>query len=203
MVNMKYFIEEWKKTEYPSELVIKISKKVFKRNSKILDFGCGGGRNFFFLLDNYDAYASDIYDELIDFVRSKVQENHKKRIVKNEKTKIPFCNSYFDGILLYGVIGLLNTDERILIYKEIFRCLKDGGWFIIEYTGKNSVISSKSIEINYKLFNKEEIISEIQNISNNFDIGYEEFCLDSKVIRRWVAYGTISKRKGRPLENGT
>lgn len=195
MNRMKDLIEEWKKPQYPSELVIKIANKLFSKNSKILDFGCGGGRNFFYLLSNFDAFGCEEIEELVDHVKNRLNENDRHRVLNNPKTKIPFQDNYFDGVLVYGVIGL-NDSNKGEIYKEIMRVTKTNGYFIIEYTDKKSIITNRytNVTVDYKLYDEDEIMYDLSKFFGiDYKIAYEESFFEGAFIKRWLTYGKIVK----------
>ncbi|HLC87236.1 MAG TPA: class I SAM-dependent methyltransferase [Candidatus Nanoarchaeia archaeon] len=92
---------------------------------KILDFGCGNGRNSFFLKSKgFDVFAIDsepvISKSKMEFIKSNIPF---KSYTLNS-TKIPYEKESFEGIIAWRVLhrGFKKYRQRLL--KELYRILK-------------------------------------------------------------------------------
>jgi ubiquinone/menaquinone biosynthesis C-methylase UbiE len=111
-----------KKTEYPKRFCEYIFSN-FKKDSKILDVGCGNG-DFSKELQQmeFDVFGIDISD----YSKKTLKKNFRK--VNLEKEKYPFKDNTFDIIFSKSVIEHLR--EPGFMVDEIFRILKPNGIFI-------------------------------------------------------------------------
>jgi tellurite methyltransferase len=94
-------------------------------NGKVLDIGCGNGRNSIFMKDK--GYEVSSIDMVGDF--------GKKTILG--KDKIP--NYKFDIILANFIFMFLNKKERTFVFNQINRCSKKDSLMIVEiYNAKDA-----------------------------------------------------------------
>jgi len=161
------------------EVIPKIKKyvKIFKKNryKKVLDLGCGTGRNTIYLAQKgFSVYALDASKTGIEITKKKAQElkliNIKYKVADMKKTSYP--KNYFDAVICIFVLshGLLKDNEAAV--NEIYRILKPKGMLVTEFmsTKDKTCGKGKKIEKNTYLggmkddphmmhhyFNKEEI----------------------------------------------
>jgi ubiquinone/menaquinone biosynthesis C-methylase UbiE len=132
--------EEWfefkTKTENQNPHTIKL---IQKQKGKILDVGCGAGRNF--TKTTAEIYALDFSPEMIKYARKKASELNLKKIkfFIAESNKLPFEKDSFDLVLCLSVLHCITTKkERKQTLKEIYRVLKKNGKLSISVWNKNS-----------------------------------------------------------------
>ncbi len=127
----------------------KIKPELPKKNSVILDFGCGDGRyiNEFIKINNYKIIGTDISPYAISLAKRKFPK--VKFFVALEDQKLPIKNGTIDFILAADVIEHI-FDVSIFL-NEMNRCMKIGGKIFIStpYFGmiKNIVIALMGFEI--------------------------------------------------------
>ncbi|MFA4887853.1 MAG: methyltransferase domain-containing protein [Candidatus Nanoarchaeia archaeon] len=92
---------------------------------KILDAGCGTGRNMKLLEQYGEVVGIDISDQALFF--SKKRGN---KVVKGSITQLPFKDEQFDIVLASDVIYHQWVDDKGAL-KEIHRVLKKGGYLIV------------------------------------------------------------------------
>ena len=96
-----------------------------KKNSKILDLGCGNGRNMSYL--NYNFTGIDSCKEFI-----KICEKKGYEVIEADMCELPFVSNSFDNILSIASFHHLSTnDRRICALKEMWRVLKPGGTILL------------------------------------------------------------------------
>ena len=96
-------------------------------NSKILDIGCGNGRNMFYR-DDLDIHGLELSDELCKIVSSK-----GGKVTNGNMTSLPFPDNSFDHLICVAVYHHLNNNaDRKNALNEMYRVLKPGGKVFIQ-----------------------------------------------------------------------
>jgi len=107
---------------------VKILKKHLKNGAKILDVGCGKGKDIVQLAKwGFEAYGLDISG----FAINKIKENfsHKNlHLYVGKAENLPFEDKFFDAVYCNRTLYHLSTEKTIL---EINRVLKKGGLLLI------------------------------------------------------------------------
>ncbi|HVE55275.1 MAG TPA: class I SAM-dependent methyltransferase [Pyrinomonadaceae bacterium] len=110
-------------------------KERFSPGMKILDAGCGGGRNLvYFLRSGFQCFGIDQNAEAVEYVRSLAREiapaipTDNFQVSKVEK--MPFPDKSFDAVLSSAVLHFA-ADERHFdrMLREMWRVLKPSGLF--------------------------------------------------------------------------
>jgi SAM-dependent methyltransferase len=104
---------------------------------KILDLGCGVGRNGIFLLElGFDVYFMDYAAKSIRILESLLRKKNlhdsffsDDRLTAGDAAKLPFTDNMFNFVLAWGVLHYNSTDEIRLIIEEIKRCMVPDGIF--------------------------------------------------------------------------
>ncbi len=111
-----------------------ILKNRFQPEMKILDAGCGGGRNLvYFLRENYQIFAVDRNAEAIEQIRffaSSVSPNlSPENFQISPVEKMPFENEFFDAIISNAVLHFAENERHFTeMLGEMWRVLKIGGF---------------------------------------------------------------------------
>ncbi|MCW5959504.1 MAG: class I SAM-dependent methyltransferase [Pyrinomonadaceae bacterium] len=110
-----------------------ILKNRFHPWMKILDAGCGGGRNLvYFLREKFDVYGVDQNKDAVLHVREIADRLNSKLPPENFRTasveNLPFTDAFFDWVLSSAVLHFA-ADEEIFnkMLLEMWRVLKPGG----------------------------------------------------------------------------
>lgn len=117
-------------------LIDQIMKGRYKLNDKILDAGCGTGRNLqWFLENNISIFGTDQNADAIEQLRLKYPLLPPERFQTARIEKIPFENEYFDHIICSAVLHFAESIVQFqLMMKEMVRILKPGGSLFIRLT---------------------------------------------------------------------
>jgi len=118
----------------------KISE-VFKdeKINKLLDLGCGAGRNLLFLANQgFEVSGIDISSEGLDLVRDGLEKNNLDSDLKqgNVFESLPYNDKSFDAIISVQVMQHGTEKEILKGISEIERVLKDNGIIFITLAGR-------------------------------------------------------------------
>jgi SAM-dependent methyltransferase len=116
-------------------LLDQILKGRFTKEMKILDVGCGEGRNaVYFLQKNYSIFGIDPNEVAIQYCRYLAKtinpETDIHRFQVGEGTAIPFHAAAFDAVISSAVLHFADGHAHFWkMIAEIHRVLKPGGIF--------------------------------------------------------------------------
>ena len=148
----------------------------FGERRKILDIGCGSGRDLAVLHKfGYDCYGIDPTPQFVEIA----QEFHpelKDRICQGAlpDLSVPF-NGEFDGVLCSAVLMHLEVEQLELAAQSIKKCLKVGGRLLFSVPSKRLDVISENRDANGRLF--------IPNQANRLKLIFQD--LEFKVISTW------------------
>ncbi|WP_091653441.1 class I SAM-dependent methyltransferase [Algoriphagus ornithinivorans] len=164
-------------------LLDQILKGRFTKEMKILDAGCGEGRNTaYFVNQGYQIFGIDPDELAIQYCRfqSKSLKNeydaHRFQIGRLEE--IPFHAEAFDVVICSAVLHFAkNVDNFRQMISEIHRVLKPGGilWFRM-CTGFGGILDSAK-EIGNGVFElpdgSERFVLQAKELEQVLDLGFE------------------------------
>jgi ubiquinone/menaquinone biosynthesis C-methylase UbiE len=159
----------------------------FQPSSKLLDVGCGNGKNM--------LYRTDLNFKGIDFSIKLVEicKNKNLDVIESSMTQIPYQSEYFDGIITIASYHHLSNDlERRQTLDELYRVVKTGGTVLIvvwameqpddskfhftksdELVKWESVKNKKTFYRYYHIYSKGDLVKEIKRLKPEFLIEYE------------------------------
>ena len=104
--------------------------------SRILDAGCGNGRHFLPLSRLYRTVGIDISKKALEGSKTYLEKSgQNSEHLVSSVTSLPFDDESFDGIVCYGVLQHLFTDDRRAAVSEFKRVLSPGGLLFFEAFG--------------------------------------------------------------------
>lgn len=123
------------KSRYVATVFDEALLPLVKRLSKgelLLDYGCGTGI-FLKKLENFPATAigTDISFEMLRVAQKILTYKNNSLLYMTDGTTIPFCKHAFNCILAREVLCHVPDSELPGLLKELYRCLKPGGKFIL------------------------------------------------------------------------
>ena len=102
---------------------------------KVLDVGCGGGRNlFYFLRNGYEVSGIDPNPKAIETVKKLSVElapdNSLENFMVCSAENLPYNNNTFDLIVCSAVLHFAKDEQQFsAMLQSMFRVLKPGGYF--------------------------------------------------------------------------
>jgi ubiquinone/menaquinone biosynthesis C-methylase UbiE len=109
----------------------------FPINSKILDIGCGNGRNMKY--NNYDFYGVDNCEKFVEIAKE-ITSN----VYLSDMTKLPFPDNYFDGIISIASFHHLSDEiRREQCLNEMKRVIKPKGKILLSVWSINQSHNKK------------------------------------------------------------
>lgn len=109
-------------------IIIDVIKKIIKlkKNSLVLDYGCGTGGILDFLSKDYQAYGADMSDLAINFCNKRNLTNILS--ISDLLSKPEFKNK-FKMVTILDVIEHIDDDDAVL--KDIHSLLEDEGYLFV------------------------------------------------------------------------
>ncbi len=122
--------------------------KKLKKNSLLLEVGCGNGRDtFFFLKNNIKCTAYDISKTAI--VQNRKLFNkvfYKKNICKKKEN---LKKNYFNYIYARFFLHTINENEQKFFFINSFNKLKKDGFLYLEFRTINDVLFKKGKKVSH------------------------------------------------------
>jgi len=155
-----------------------ILKQRYAKDDKILDAGCGKGRNiYWFYNNNFTIYGLDKDSKSIEYAKAlylKIKEN----ILVSDLNSIPFEDNYFNHVIANAVLHFAeNTSHFEAMFTELVRVVKVKGTLFIRMT------SNIGIENNV-----DEISEGVYTIPD----GSTRFLLTKKLLKQLLKKHNLS-----------
>lgn len=171
-VTIKWFSEQ----PVPDYWVIFFKDKR-RKIKRVLDLGCGAGRNTQFLFElRFDVYACDWYKEMVKTARERLYKVGidktivENRVIKASMLNLPYDSSFFDVVLSNGVFHNAESLKDIeLAISETGRVLRKNGYVCFNLFSSSYIDPSlKKVSDNVYLTNEKlpmVLISRVQLIN--------------------------------------
>jgi SAM-dependent methyltransferase len=114
-----------------------ILKNQFTNQMRILDAGCGGGRNLvYFLRNGFNVFGIDQNREAIEHVRDLAKSLAPELPAENfrlaQVEEMPFDDEVFDAVISSAVLHFADSERHFnRMLDEIWRVLKPGGLLFV------------------------------------------------------------------------
>ncbi len=130
-----------------------ITKDFFveQKVQSVLIPGIGYGRNAQIFRDNgMTVTGIEISETAIEL--SKKHFGSEMKIYQGSVTDMPFDNNLYDGIYCYGVIYLLDKDERVKLIQDCYNQLTENGFMVFTAITKQAVTYGQGTNISKDRF---------------------------------------------------
>lgn len=141
--------------------------KLLPKKPKVLDLGCGFGRELaVFVEKGYDTYGIDGSKELLKLAKKRAPKAKTK--LMDLKNALPYEDTFLDGVWARNSLHHLEPNELSNAFLEIKRILKPNGILFIEWKeGKEPKVTKEEIakgrERYYNLMMKKELVKLIND----------------------------------------
>lgn len=153
----------WKGREYEHIAEVLLLNRLFGGVNKdnLLDLGGAYGRLSVVYDTKYKKKWLGDYSTR-ELLAGKNRLNSSYEFVALNANYLPFNDNSFDDVLSVRLLHHINTPE--IVFSEVFRVLKPGGKFILEFAHKNHILSiiKKLMKLNFK-----GITSDFQKVEHN------------------------------------
>jgi len=154
------------------------------RKGKLLDLGCGSGRNFK-KQKNLEIYGTDFSQKMIDFAKKK---NIAKELKLMHNQEVPYPDNFFDSTICFALLHCIKGKQnKIKIIKEIYRTLKPSSQALVSVWGRKSPriknkpkecyvpwkVNEKELRYIY-IYDKDELEKELTDVGFKITRSWEE-----------------------------
>ena len=121
--------------------------EMVKDGNKVLDYGCGTGRNIRYIIKN----TNNVITDGTDIIEQLEKQHDKHDILRKEGVYIDVSNNiknnYYNYVLCSHVLNVIESDDiKLTVLQDIHNKLVNNGIAIIEVRTKNDVESAKTKE---------------------------------------------------------
>ncbi len=129
--------ESWR--EFKTKISPAVENFLKDKKGKVLDVGCGSGRNFL-KIDGLEWFGVDFSEKMLEYAKSNADKKGIKiELKKSKSSKLPYENNFFDCVLCVAVLHCIDSaDERKNTIEEIYRVLKPNCEALISVWGRKS-----------------------------------------------------------------
>jgi SAM-dependent methyltransferase len=202
--NNKHILS-FKDITYPCEYLIRIFKGKYPKlnlsknsfiNKKILDLGCGDGRNIVFLKQcGLDVYGVEISKEIVNKIKSNLKKEKINRIKVEvgSNSSTPFADNFFDYLLSWNACYYMQDERDFEKYvMEFARVMKKDGYLVLSIPKKTSFIfkGSKKLTKGYQIIKDDYFGSRNGEVFRIFDNEQEIKRAFSKYFKNFI-FGSI------------
>lgn len=144
---------EWGR--YPSEHLIRFVARNFyggdRRNTRILEIGCGTGPNIWYLArERFDAYGIDGSETAIRRAKEMlVADGLNADLRVGDIVNLPYDNNLFDAVIDNACIYSNNLQDSETIMKEVCRTIKKQGVFFSRTFADDTYIGRTSKKVGH------------------------------------------------------
>jgi SAM-dependent methyltransferase len=210
--SIKHYYESGLSTSLPIATCAFLESVNLRENVRVLDFGCGVGRQLLHFTRNFpkpNYYACDIDDISIGFI----MDNYPGVEAYTSKFRPPlnYEDNFFDMVYSVSIFSHLCIEDQIPWLKEIARITKKGGICLLTVEGMtalgslaknfNADVSKLRDELKTKGFlykeyehlvieKQEQGIMKIATMAAGIDGSYGNILLSQDYVRsEWCKYG--------------
>jgi ubiquinone/menaquinone biosynthesis C-methylase UbiE len=201
----KILREEWYSRREPDENVVDLVSllTVGQKKLRILDLGCGAGRNQLHLAKRgFETHGVDISNTGLILTQTRLKEQGLEvYLVKCDMKALPYVESCFDVVICLHTIYHQKLEGIKKTIAEIRRILSRKGLMLINFLSKRTHSHGKGVEIETGTFVEREGVEkgvlhhfsdreEVERLLKEFrtvDLKLVEREVEGKLRSRWMA----------------
>ncbi len=150
------------------------------RRGKLLELGCGGGRDSRYLTDRgLDVIACDYSPEALELCRHKAPRADRRRIDIREP--LPFPDKAFPVVLASLCLHYFPWPETVAIMAEIRRCLEPGGFLLVRVNSTG--------DIHHGADGHPEVEPGLHNVKGELKRFFDREAVERLVGNGWAVHG--------------
>jgi tellurite methyltransferase len=145
--------------------------------NKVLDVGCGSGRNlYYFLRNGYEVFGIDASPQAVETVRQLSAELAPKNSLENfivcTAESLPYDDATFDLIICSAVLHFARDEQHFYdMLSSMFRVLKPRGYFFARLASDMGI---------------EELVRPLGNRRYLLPDGSERFLVNEQMLRTYT-----------------
>jgi len=158
-------------------------KGTYDNCKKVLDAGCGGGRNLvYFLRNGYEVYGIDPNPNAISAVKQ--LSNAKENFVVASAENLPFYDDYFDLVISSAVLHFASSPDHFdSMIHSMWRVLKPGGYLFARLASDIGI---------------ETLVQDLGNGRYLLPDGSERFLVNQQLLLQYT--GSLNARLHEPIK---
>jgi len=144
---------------------------------KIIDVGCGAGRNlFYFLRNGYEVFGIDPNQQAVEAVKTLSAElvpgNPPENFIVAGAENLPYPDAAFDLVISSAVLHFAKNEQHFdAMLRSMFRVLKPGGYFFARLASDIGI---------------EDLVKPIGNGRYLLPDGSERFLIDQQTLLQYT-----------------
>ncbi len=166
--------EKW--SEFRTRPVEEVVDFLEDKKGKVLDLGCGSGRNGpSDRLQDLEFYGVDFSEKLLDIAKGKGYVEVKKGVT----WEIPYEDEFFDYVMFVRALHCVEGEERRWkSLEEVYRVLRSGGEAMISVWSRGSgrvknrekesfvpwTVDGKKVERYTYVYDRDELVKELEEV---------------------------------------
>ena len=145
--------------------------------NKVLDVGCGDGRNLpYFLRNGYEVFGTDTDLQAVETVkqlsRDLAPNNSLENFMVCKAESLPYDDASFDLIICSAVLHFASDEQQFYnMLLQMFRVLKPGGYFFARLASEMGI---------------EKLIRPLGNRRYILPDGSERFLVNEQILRTYT-----------------
>lgn len=157
MWNRKHGADEHKSFRDDPDALAREAEKLFPRGAKILELGCGVGRDSrFFAHQGHQVLATDFSETVLDQNRQMAHGSNPEWKFLDVTKPFDYASGTFDVVYACLTLHYFDHKTTTAIYKEIARVLKPAGLLCFSCKSTKDVDHANGVEVEPGLFVSEK-----------------------------------------------
>jgi SAM-dependent methyltransferase len=182
--------------QYGGSGEVTILRPLLRKDSLVLDAGCGDGKMAEALARLSEVVGCDFSREALLKLRNQRDTEIDVNLVECDITSTPFFEEKFDLVTCVHALSHLHADERARAAKEMSRVVKPGGHVFVEVFGRGDMRFGEGEEAEAFSFKRGDGIlthyfqeGEVPSLFRDLELVSE-----TGLLRR-VTYGTVAGKR--------